>query len=99
MAALKVRPLEDRVVVEPLEAEEKTAGGILLPDTAREKPQRGRILAVGPGRTLEDGKKQALTVVVGDEVLFGRYAGNEIEIDGKEVKIMRESDLLAKMEK
>lgn len=99
MAALNIRPLEDRVVVEPLEAEEKTAGGILLPDTAREKPQRGRVLAVGPGRTLDDGKKQALTVAVGDEVLFGRYAGNEIEIGGKEVKIMRESDLLAKMEK
>lgn len=94
---LKVRPLDDRVVVEPLEAEEKTAGGILLPDTAKEKPQRGKIVAVGPGKVLEDGKRQALTVAVGDEVLFGRYAGNEIEIDGKEVKIMRESDLLAKI--
>lgn len=99
MANLKLRPLDDRVVVEPLEAEEKTAGGILLPDTAKEKPQRGKIVAVGPGRTLEDGKKQALTVAVGDEVLYGRYAGNEIEINGKELKIMRESDLLAKVEK
>jgi chaperonin GroES len=99
MASLNIRPLEDRVVVEALEADEKTAGGILLPDSAREKPQKGRILAVGPGRTNEDGKKQAMTVAVGDVVLFGRYAGNEIEIDGKEVKIMRESDLLAKVEK
>ena len=99
MAASNIRPLEDRVVVEPLEADEKTAGGILLPDTAREKPQRGRVLAVGPGRVNEDGKKQPMTVAVGDEVLFGRYAGSEIEVGGKEVKIMRESDLLAKVEK
>jgi chaperonin GroES len=99
MANMKIRPLEDRVVVAPLEAEEKTSGGILLPDTAREKPQRGKVVAVGPGKTNEDGKKVAMTVAVGDEVLYGRYAGNEIEIDGKEVKIMRESDLLAKVEK
>jgi chaperonin GroES len=99
MANLKIRPLEDRVVVEPLEAEEKTAGGILLPDTAKEKPQRGKVVAVGPGKTNEDGKKVAMTVAVGDEVLYGRYAGNEIEVGGKEVKIMRESDLLAKVEK
>jgi chaperonin GroES len=99
MSSLKIRPLEDRVVIEPLEAEEKTAGGILLPDTAKEKPQRGKIVAAGPGRTSEDGKKQALAVAVGDEVLYGRYAGNEIEIDGRELKIMRESDLLAKIEK
>jgi chaperonin GroES len=97
MASQKVRPLEDRVVVEPLEAEEKTAGGILLPDTAKEKPQRGKVVAVGPGKVNEDGKRQPMSVAVGDEVLFGRYAGNEIEIDGKEVKIMRESDLLAKV--
>ncbi|MFO0926205.1 MAG: co-chaperone GroES [Gemmataceae bacterium] len=96
---LKIRPTEDRVVVEPLEAEEKTAGGILLPDTAREKPQRGRVLAVGPGKLLDDGKRQALAVAVGDEVLYGRYAGNEVEVNGKEVKIMRESDLLAKVVK
>jgi len=99
MANEKIRPLEDRVVVEPLEAEEKTAGGILLPDTAREKPQRGRVLAVGPGKLLDDGKRQALAVAVGDEVLYGRYAGNEVEVNGKEVKIMRESDLLAKVAK
>jgi chaperonin GroES len=99
MADLKIRPLEDRVVVEPLEAEDKTAGGILLPDTAKEKPQRGRVVAVGPGKLQDDGKRQALTVAVGDEVLYGRYAGNEIEINGKDIKIMRESDLLAKVTK
>src|SRR3954447_5910526 len=96
---LKVRPLDDRVVVEPLEAEEKTTGGILLPDTAREKPQRGRVLAVGPGKTNEDGKRLAVAVAVGDEVLYGRYAGNEVKIGEKEVKIMRESDILAKVVK
>jgi chaperonin GroES len=96
---LKIRPLEDRVVVEPLEAEEKTAGGILLPDTAKEKPQRGRVLAVGPGRLLDDGKRQTVAVAVGDEVLYGRYAGNEVEVSGMEVKIMRESDILAKVVK
>jgi chaperonin GroES len=99
MANEKIRPLEDRVVVEPLEAEEKTAGGILLPDTAREKPQRGRVVAVGAGKVLDDGKRQAMAVAVGDEVLYGRYAGHEVEVNGKEVKIMRESDLLAKVVK
>lgn len=97
MANQKVRPLEDRVVVEPLEAAEKTAGGIILPDSAKEKPQRGKVVAAGPGKLLDDGKRQALAVAVGDEVLYGRYAGNEVEIDGKEVKIMRESDILAKV--
>ncbi len=97
--ALKVRPLDDRVVVEPLEAEEKTAGGILLPDTAKQKPQRGRVLAVGPGKLSDSGSRGRLAVVVGDEVLFGRYAGNDIEVGGKELKIMRESDILAKVVK
>jgi chaperonin GroES len=96
---LKVRPLDDRVVVEPLEAEEKTAGGILLPDTAKQKPQRGRVLAVGPGKLRDNGERSRVAVVVGDEVLFGRYAGNDIEVSGKEVKIMRESDILAKVVK
>jgi chaperonin GroES len=96
---LKIRPLDDRVVVEPLEAEEKTAGGILLPDTAREKPQRGRVLAVGSGKLLDDGKRQTVAVAVGDEVLYGRYAGNDVEVHGKDVKIMRESDILAKIVK
>jgi len=96
---LKVRPLDDRVVVEPLEAEEKTSGGILLPDTAKQKPQRGRILAVGPGKLNDSGSRGKLAVVVGDEVLFGRYAGNDIEVSGRELKIMRESDILAKVVK
>ena len=96
---LKVRPLDDRVVVEPLEADEKTAGGILLPDTAKQKPQRGRIVAVGPGKMLEDGQRAKVSVNKGDEVLFGRYAGTDIQVDQKEIKIMRESDILAKVVK
>jgi chaperonin GroES len=96
---LKVRPLDDRVVVEPLEAEEKTAGGILLPDTAKQKPQRGRVLAVGPGRLNDNGQRSKVSVEKGDEVLYGRYAGNDIEVDKKEVKIMRENDILAKIVK
>jgi len=96
---LKVRPLDDRVVVEPLEAEDKTAGGILLPDTAKQKPQRGRILAVGPGKLRDSGERSALNVVKGDEVIYGRYAGNDVEVDGREVKILRESDILAKIVK
>jgi chaperonin GroES len=98
-AALKVRPLDDRVVVEPLEAEEKTSGGILLPDTAKQKPSRGRVLAVGPGKLSDKGERSPVSVSKGDEVLFGRYAGNDIEVDGKELKIMRESDILAKVVK
>jgi chaperonin GroES len=94
---LRVRPLDDRVVVEPLEAEEKTAGGILLPDTAKQKPQRGRVLAVGPGKLLEDGQRAKVAVAKGDEVLYGRYAGTDIEVDRKEIKILRESDILAKV--
>lgn len=96
---LKVRPLDDRVVVEALEADEKTAGGILLPDTAKQKPQRGRVLAVGPGKLLDDGKRAVLNVAKGDEVIFGRYAGSDIEIDRREIKILRESDILAKVVK
>jgi chaperonin GroES len=96
---LRVRPLDDRVVVESLEAEEKTPGGILLPDTAKQKPQRGRVLAVGPGKLRDDGKRSVIAVMKGDEILFGRYAGNDIEVDGKELKIMREGDILAKVVK
>jgi chaperonin GroES len=96
---LKIRPLDDRVVVEPLEAEEKTTGGILLPDTAKQKPQRGRILAVGPGKLTEKGERMTLSVQKGDEVIFGRYSGSDVEVDGREVKIMRESDILAKVSK
>jgi chaperonin GroES len=98
-ADLKVRPLDDRLVVEPLEAEEKTTGGILLPDTAKQKPQRGRVVAVGPGKLLDNGQRAALSVVKGDEVIYGRYSGNDIEVDGKDIKIMRESDILAKVTK
>src|SRR5437899_7464139 len=94
---LKVRPLDDRVVVEPLEAEEKTPGGILLPDTAKQKPQRGRVLAIGPGKMSDKGERTAVSVSKGDEVLYGRYAGNDIEVGSKEIKILRESDILAKV--
>jgi chaperonin GroES len=92
-----LNPLDDRVVVEPLSAEETTAGGIVLPDTAKEKPQRGTIIAVGPGRLLDSGERSTLSVKVGDEVLFGKYGGTEIEVDGKDIKILRESDILAKI--
>jgi chaperonin GroES len=95
----KVRPLDDRVVVEPLEAEEKTPGGILLPDTAKQKPQRGRVIAVGPGKLLDSGDRAPMAVVRGDEVIYGRYAGSDIEVDRKEIKILRESDILAKVVK
>jgi len=96
---LKVRPLDDRVVVEPLEAEEKTAGGILLPDSAKQKPQRGRIIAVGPGKLLDNGQRATLNVQKGDEVIYGRYSGNDITVERKEIKIMRETDILAKVVK
>jgi chaperonin GroES len=97
--SLKIRPLDDRVVVEPLEAEEKTPGGILLPDTAKQKPQRGRVLAVGPGKLRDNGERSIVAVVKGDEVLYGRYGGSDIEVEGKEIKILRESDILAKIVK
>ncbi len=97
MAKAKLRPLDDRVVVEPIEAEETTAGGIVLPDTAREKPQRGTVVAVGPGRLLDSGQRGELSVAVGDEVIYGKYGGMDIEINGEEVKILRESDILAKV--
>ena len=96
---LKVRPLDDRVVVEGLEAEDKTAGGILLPDSAKQKPQRGRVLAVGPGKLTDKGDRMALSVAKGDEVIYGRYSGNDVQVEGKDVKIMRESDILAKVVK
>src|SRR3974377_1107462 len=96
---LNVRPLDDRVVVEVLEAEEKTAGGILLPDTAKQKPQRGRVLAVGPGKLLDDGNRAKVAVAKGAEVIYGRYSGTDIEVDQHEIKILRESDILAKVVK
>jgi chaperonin GroES len=97
MAKMKLRPLDDRVVVEPMESEEKTAGGIVLPDTAKEKPQRGKVVATGPGRLLDNGQRGELSVQVGDEVIYGKYGGTDIKINGDEVKILRESDILAKV--
>ncbi|HHT9135757.1 MAG: co-chaperone GroES [Planctomycetota bacterium] len=93
-----IRPLDDRVVIEPMEAEEKTQGGIVLPDTAKEKPMKGKIIAVGDGKMLESGKRAELLVKKGDKVLYGKYAGTEITVDGKEYLVMRESDILAKIE-
>lgn len=93
-----IRPLDDRVVIEPMEAEGKTQGGIVLPDTAKEKPMKGKIIAVGDGKMLESGKRAELLVKKGDKVLYAKYAGTEITIDGKEYLVMRESDLLAKIE-
>ena len=94
---VELQPLEDRIVIKRLEAEEKTAGGIVLPDTAKEKPQRGEVLAVGPGKLLDNGKRAALEVKVGDIVLFGKYSGTEVKVHGEECLIVRESDLLAKL--
>ena len=91
---IKIRPLDDRVVVSQLDAEEMTAGGIVLPDTAKEKPQKGEIVAVGPGRLLDNGDRGGLSVKVGDHVFFGKYAGSDVKVDGQELKIMRESDIL-----
>ena len=97
MAKINLRPLDDRIVVKPLEAEETTAGGIVLPDSAQEKPQRGTVVAVGPGKLLDSGQRGELSIAVGDEVIYGRYGGTDIEVDGSEVKILRESDVLAKV--
>ena len=97
MRANKLNPLDDRIVVQSVDAEEMTAGGIVLPDAAKEKPQRGKVLAVGPGRLLDSGNRCSVSVSVGDEVLFGKYGGTDIEVDGDEVKILRESDILAKV--
>jgi chaperonin GroES len=91
---MKFRPLHDRVVVEPLEEEEKTAGGIIIPDTAKEKPMQGKVLAVGPGARGEDGKLVAPDVKKGDKVLYGKWSGTEVKLDGKTMLIMRESDIM-----
>jgi chaperonin GroES len=93
--SLHLKPLADRVVVKKLEAEEKTAGGIVLPDTAKEKPQQGEVLAVGPGRTDEKGNRIAIEVKSGDKVLFAKYSGTEVKIDGVEYLILAERDILA----
>ena len=97
MANVRLRPLDDRVVVQPMEAEERTSGGILLPDAAREKPQRGTIVSIGPGKLLDSGSRGQMSVAVGDVVIYGKYSGTEIEVAGKDVKILRESDILAKV--
>ena len=98
MSALNLRPLNDRIWVEPIEQEETTASGIILPETAKEKPQEGRVLAVGPGLRNEKGERQPLDVKVGDRVLFAKYAGTEIKNNGNKHLIMRESDVLAIIE-
>jgi chaperonin GroES len=98
MAELKLRPLGDRVWVEPIEREETTASGIILPETAKEKPQEGKVLAVGPGVRDDKGERQPLDVKVGDRVLFAKYAGTEIKHEGTKYLIMRESDILAIVE-
>lgn len=95
---MNLRPLNDRVVVEPMEQESTTASGLVLPETAKEKPQQGKVLAVGPGARDEDGERMALDVEVGDIVLFAKYAGTEIKIDGNKVLIMKESDILGVLE-
>jgi len=97
--AMKLKPLGDRVVVEPIEQEDVTMGGIVLPETAKEKPQKGTVLSIGPGARDEDGKRIAMDVQVNDTVLFAKYAGTEIKIEGKKYLILRESDLLAIVEK
>ncbi len=97
--AVKLQPLADRLVVRPTEREEVTKGGIVLPDTVKEKPQEGKVLAVGPGRLSEDGKRIAMEVKVGDIVLYAKYGGTEIKIEDEEVIILRESDILAKKTK
>jgi chaperonin GroES len=96
---MKIRPLGDKVLVERVEAEAKTAGGIVLPDTAKEKPQRGKVVSVGEGKMLENGTRKEVQVKKGDTVLFTSYAGTEIKIDGKEYLIMDESDIMAVIEK
>jgi chaperonin GroES len=92
---MNIQPLADRVLVEPMEAQEVKKGGIIIPDTAKERPQQGKVVAVGPGRVTDDGKKVDLEVSVNDKVLYGKYSGSEVTIDEKELLIMRESDILA----
>ena len=96
---MKIRPLADKVIVERIEAENKTAGGIVLPDSAKEKPQRGKVISAGVGKLLEDGSRSKMQVKKGDEVLFTSYGGTEVKLDGKEYLIMDESDIMAVIEK
>ena len=97
--AINVKPMDDRVLIKQSQAEEVTAGGIVLPDTAKEKPQRGTVEAVGPGKLLDSGKRGKLGLKVGDKVFYGKYAGTEVEINGEKFVICRETDVLAVMEK
>lgn len=92
---MNVKPLADRVIVKPLEAEEKTAGGIIIPDNAKEKPQKGEIVAVGTGKIADSGQLIEMTLKAGDKVLYGKYSGTEVAVDGEDLLIMRESDVLA----
>ena len=94
---MKIKPLADRVVIEPIEADEKTSGGIYLPDTAKEKPQMGKVVAVGTGKITDSGETVKLEVKVGDKVLYGKYSGTDVTFDGKDYLIVRESDILAIM--
>jgi chaperonin GroES len=96
---MKIKPLNDRIIVKRLEEEQKTAGGIIIPDTAKEKPQEGEVVAVGPGKRDDDGNRMALEVKEGDRILFGKYAGTEIKIDGEEHVFMREDDILGVLDK
>ena len=96
---MKLNPLEDRVVVKPQEAESKTAGGIVLPDSAKEKPLMGKVVSVGPGKMLDSGNRGAMSVKKNDVVLYGKYGGNDVEVDGVEYKILRESEILGVVEK
>ena len=96
---MKIRPLQDRVIVKRIQEEEKTSGGIIIPDTAKEKPQEGKVIAVGPGKANDEGKIVPLDVNVNDRILFGKYSGSEINIDGDEHLIMREEDILGIIEK
>jgi len=98
MAKLNMKPLEDRVVVEQAAAEEVTSGGIVLPEQAKEKPTRGKVLAVGPGKMLDSGNRGQMCVKVGDEVFYGKYSGTEVDITGKKYTVLRESDILAIVE-
>lgn len=92
---MNLKPLADRVVVKPLEAEEKTAGGIIIPDNAKEKPQKGEVMAVGPGKASDSGQKMEMTLKKGEKVLYGKYSGTEVTVDGEDYLILRESDVLA----
>ncbi|MFG0317709.1 MAG: co-chaperone GroES [Planctomycetota bacterium JB042] len=96
---VKIRPMDDRVVIEVLEAEQTTAGGIVLPDSAQEKPQRGKVTAIGAGKLGKDGDRLPMTLKVGDEVMFGKYSGSDVEVDGHEFKIMRENEILLRFDR